>query len=90
MRWGNDDRKVCKSLRCQSVTMSLAIELVRGPEGPAAHVLHTSVDPHHGPGALVVILFLIFSLIFYHLEGADHAHEGARGQGAVLVLGPRH
>ena len=57
VRWGNDDRKICKSLRCQSVTMSLAIELVRGPEGPAAHVLHAGVDPHHGPSALDVRLF---------------------------------
>ena len=26
----------------------------------------------------------------FHLEGADHAHQGARGQGAVLVLSPGH
>ena len=59
MRWGNDHRKICKSLHCQSVPIFLAIELVRGSEGPATHVLHAGVDPHHGAGALNNIMLLI-------------------------------
>ena len=92
VRWGNDDRKICKSLRCQSDTILLAIKLIRGPEGPAAHVLHAGVDSNNRPGALVSghIFPHIFSFKMFHLQGADHAHEGAGGQGAVLVLGPRH
>ena len=69
MRWGNDDRKICKSLRCQSDTILLAIKLIRGPEGPAAHVLHAGVNPHHGPGALYFSnYFLIFSSIYFTLR----------------------